>query len=317
MFPQWVIVGGLLLMVVLLVHPFWTTDTDVTTEAFQTIQYQFQGDRWTNGQILNFSNQILNARTKALQQQSMLQTVLADYLRVSKPLEQSAYDRNRQAQTMDPEIRKTAGLDTDQVQDYYRPMNQAKKQGNDPIVAIPENPRSLRTSLPQIVFPLIGKLDTRRYYEWYSLPDGKERYEKEEDFYKQVELVLPSFLAAIREFHDNAIKLRRSAGATTWGLRPRVEKIRQQVEEAEKKANEQKNEGFQNPKCEPVILRQIKTIPYTTYFPMAQTVHNLLEESQELIQNAETDLQIAERILKDIQNKADTKRERARATASS
>jgi chromosome segregation ATPase len=303
---QYMIGIGIIVLITIIVHPFWRNSFHEPFQDEMKIEVKFEGARWTTEELEEFQRRIQNSKPSLEQSQNELHTILEDYKRVMRDMENSAY---KQKQSLDDipsgqraQVVKSSGISETPVKDFYNPLLQAKKDGFSPIITRTEH--DLRRSLPRVSIPPLGAFANEEGLSWIHRGETKERYDAEENFYKIVPVYLPEFLASVNEVLKNARILRENAGEQSWAMRPRVEQMEARAKEAEKKANEGNEEGFKDQSCPKSIrVRIIQTIPYSKWGAMAKEISEKLSEIQDLNRKSKEDIQEAERILQGLQSK--------------
>ena len=309
-----------LVLISLLVYPFWRKDGYESFKNDIKSKIEFEGKRWTNMEFELFRRNIKGSKPSLESAQDKLFVALEGYKKVMGSLENAAYKQKEGLKNIpkglsDKDRKKmmeSSGLSKTPVKDFYRSLYLAKDKGFSPINVRPEH--NFRKSIPRVAIPPLGTLDDEEELTWSSKKDSKERYDKEEEFYKNIQVYLPTFLSSVNEILLNAELLRKNAGEASWGMRPRVESMKQRADELEKKAKEEENEGFKNntdscPKS--IRIRTIKTVPYEYWGQMAVEINKKIKRIQELINTSIQDIQISENILEDMGRKGEEGKQKA------
>lgn len=314
------LIGILIILTIgIIAFPFWKR---IGIESFdQNIDYQvkFEGKRWTIDQIHQFRDTIHNVSNTVNDIQSRLHITLDDYKRLMTDLERSAYEKKRKLDSMTAEqkelLRGTGqgNLTNDPITQFYSSLRQAKIGGKEPIAYESERGGyKFRSSLPKVSIPELGTIETNEYYSWTGI-SGTERWDAEETFYKHIEDKLPPFASGVDQVLENATILRHNAGGNSWGILPRVEKMKREADAAEAAATK---EGFLNgnpmdsEKCQAktVYLRIIKVPSFDKWIQVAKDIQHKLKKMNSLVNDANTDLKYTETIINELKTKGQRQR---------
>lgn len=325
-----IIIGVILIsLLFVLVHPFYTAEGFTPTT---NVEYTFTGTRWTADQIRGFRETIQTITVKFDQLQNDLYATLQEYRTIDGSLLESAKTKKAEIVKNEEQIKEAnesnanPGLTTltsDPVEDYYKTLKHKQKESPKeaepfPLAATAEvsSKTGLQYELPKIVLPDTSTLTKLEEYGWVDKPDGKERYDAEQKFYITVATLIPILQKAIGELYTNANILRISAGSKTYSLLPRVEAIQKEIETQEKmakNASKELKEGFQEKEttvCKKTLVYQAEDYSkWTTRLKDTQTV---LQQTEKLVQNAESDIQITKKIMDNIKKKGEEQRARIR-----
>ena len=342
-----IIIGiAIISLLFLLIHPFYMPEGFVVSN---NTEYTFNGTRWTSEQIRNFRETIQKIIIKFDQIQTDLYTTLQEYRTLDGYILEGAKQKKAEIIKNEEQIKEASesglipGLTTltsDPVEDYYKTLKHKQspkevkkeninKESNEllPLAATAEisSKTGLQYEIPKIVLPDTLTLTKEEEYSWLDKPDGKERYDAEQKFYMTVGTLIPMLQKAIGELYTNANILRISAGSKTYSLLPRVEAIQKEIENQQKlvsnkgQINEAKDaskelkEGFQGKEstvCKKTIVYQAED--YTKWTTRLKDSQSVIQETEKLIQNAESDIQIAKKIMEDIKKKGAEQRAKIR-----
>jgi hypothetical protein len=312
-----------ILLIAILLYPFWRT-----TEGFKSTKekVEFKGKRWTTDEFTQFQEAIQGAKPKLETLQDELFVVLEDYKRVMDKLENGAYKQKEAiddiskdlSQKERDQIIKTSGLSKTPVKDFYKPLYEAKQSGSKPITVRAEH--NFQRTLPRVSIPTLGAFGEDGGLSWINRGGNtKERYDAEEEFYKSVPVYLPTFQSSVNEVLMNAEILRANAGESSWGMRPRVERMKAIAEQKEKEIKEKTNgneEGFESKSCPKSIrIRTIQTIPYEKWGTMANDIRTKLDQIRLLITKSTNDIKFSEGYLEETERKGRAGRDKARNAA--
>ena len=311
-----------------IVHPLYTREGFTTlTPTTTNVDYMFNGTRWTADQIRTFRETIQKIIVKFDQLQKDLFMTLQEYRTLDSSLLENAKMKKAEILKNEEQIKEASqsgpipGLTTsDPVEDYYKPFAQIPRSNKAslPLAATTEisSKTGLQYELPTIVLPDTSTLTKLEEYAWIDMPDGKERYDREQTFYVTVATIIPILQKTIGELYINANLLRISAGSKTYSLLPRVEALRREIEDQEKMAKSvgeapapSSIEGFQSKEsttCKKTIVYQ--TEDYLKWTTKTNDTLTVIRQIEKLIQNAEADIQIAKKIMGDIKKKGEAQR---------
>lgn len=307
------------------IHPFRYNQEGFTSSATTTnVEYTFNGTRWTTEQIRTFRETIQKIIVKFEQLQRDLFMTLQEYRTLDGSLLENAKMKKAEILKNEEQIREASqsgpipGLTTltsDPVEDYYKPFTKIPRSNTSalPLAATTEisSKTGLQYELPKIVLPDTSTLTNIEEYSWVDMPDGKERFDKEQTFYVTVATLIPILQKAIGELYTNANMLRISAGSKTYSLLPRVEALQLEIEEQEKTAKSVGTgiEAFQTKEtttCKTTIVYQAED--YSKWTTKINDTLKIIQETEKLIQNAESDIKIAKKIMDGIKKKGEAQR---------
>ena len=317
-----------LVVISLLVYPFWRRDKYESFENDVKSRVEFKGKRWTEPEFISFIKNIRGAKTLLESSQDKLFVVLEDYKKVMGDLENTAYKQKEGLDGIPKDLSKedrkkmmgSSGLSQTPIKDFYESLYLAKDNGFSPINVRPEH--NFRKSLPRIAIPTLGSLDKEGEFAWINEKDSEERYDKEEEFYKNIQVYLPTFLSSVNEVLTNAEILRKNAGEASWGMRPRAESMKERADKLEKDTKEEAKqgtgqvdiEGFESTEdsCPKSIrIRIIKTVPYEYWGQTAMEINTKIKTIQELISTSIQDIQISENTLENMGRKGEQGKQKA------
>jgi hypothetical protein len=325
-----------------IIHPlryFLNIGTVNGNEGFDSgskpnVEYSFSGTRWNSDKIRTFRETVQTLVSKFSQLQTDLYMTLQEYRSLDGSLLEGAKTKKAEIVKNEEQLQEASttgpipGLITsDPVESYYKPFVEAKKNPKSqlPLGATTEisTTMGLQYELPQIVLPDTTTLTNIEEYRWVDMPDGKDRYEKEQRFYTTVSTIIPIIQKSIGELYINANLLRISAGSKTYSLLPRVEAIQKEIEEQEKSAKmvgTQSSEGFQasgskqtvteTEICKKGIMYQAED--YSKWETKLKDSKTVILQVEDLIQKAEGDIKIAKRIMENIRKKGEEQRAKIR-----
>lgn len=309
-----------LVLISLLIYPFWRINKYESFKDDIKTKVVFEGKRWEKIEFETFINNIKGSKTLLERLQDKLFVALEDYRKVMGKLENAAYKQKEGLKNIPKDLSEedrkkmmeSSGLSNTPVKDFYKPLYAAKENGFSPINV--RSDHDFRKSLPRVAIPSLSILDQEGALSWIDSKDTTDKYDKEETFYTNVPVYLPTFLTSVNEILTNVEILRKNAGEASWGMRPRVEGMKRKADELERKAKEDGNEGFTDTKdsCPKSIrIRTIKTIPYEYWGQMSKEIKTKINTIQELISASIQDIHISENILEDMGKKGEQGKKKA------
>lgn len=307
-----------LILISLVLYPFWRRNKYESFKDEIQTKVEFQGKRWTKLEFEIFVENIKNSKTSLEKLQNKLFVVLGDYKRVMGRLENAAYKQKEGLANIPKDLSEkdrkkmmeSSGLSSTPIKDFYKPLYTAKKNGFSPINVRSEH--DFRKTLPRVAISSLGTLDQEGELTWINEKDTIERYNKEEEFYKSVSVYLPTFLSSVNEILTNVKILRKNAGDTSWGMRPRVEGMKQRADELEKKVKTEEEFRDSKDACPKSIrIRTIKTIPYEYWGQIAKEINSKINTIQDLISASIEDIHISESILENMGRKGEKGKQKA------
>lgn len=302
---------GIIIILSLILFPFKRKD-----ELFKNkskIRVEFKGDRWSSSQVTEFKNIIRTIPKLIEENQTKMFTALDDYKRIMVQIEQAAYKKKKGIQDstsgLSKEERDTImgnmNVSSDPVKDLYDTFDKKKA-----ITMLEESPYKFRKGIPRIAVPKLGPLKDDSFYNWITMKDGDSKYDKEEEFYNKIPSIIPTILSSVNELLQNARILRANAGESAWGLRPRVEAMARESEEARKKASEGFVSNDYEKDCPKTVrIRVVQTIPYAKWGNMVKDIKSKMDIVQSLVTLSINDIKQSETVynLTKEQGKADKK----------
>lgn len=287
---------GIIILLSLILFPF-KRRIEVFKNNSRT-RVEFKGERWSSSQVDEFKNIIRTIPDLIGDSQAKMFTALDDYKRIMVQIEQAAYKKkkgiNNVPSGLSKEERDTImgnmNVSSDPVKDLYDSFDKKKA-----ITMLEESPYKYRKGLPRIAIPKLGPLKDDSFYNWVTMKDSDSKYDKEEEFYSKIPLILPSIMSSVNELLQNAKILRANAGESAWGLRPRVEAMARESEEARKKAEE----GFvsKNDTCPDTIkIRVVQTVPYSKWGNMVKDIKSKMDIIQSLVTQSINDINQSETV---------------------
>lgn len=304
----WVSIIIPIISITLIVYPFWKRKSYESFKNKVTPRVEFEGKRWTKEEFNTFTKNMKNTKATLESLQDKMFIILDDYKRIMSKLENTAYKQKEGLNNIPKDLNEedhkrmveSSGLSNTPVKDFYRPLYSAKSDGSTPITVRSEH--DFRRSLPRISISPLGALDQEDQLTWINRENTKERYDKEEEFYKKIPVYLPPFLSSVNEVLTNAEILRNNAGEASWGMRPRVEDMKERISALANKIKE----GFENKKesCPKSIkIRTIQTVPYEYWGKIAEEIHTKVTRIQKLINGSIEDVRVSENTLEELGKK--------------
>lgn len=280
--------------------------------------YTFEGNRWSGEEVRVFRETMGEMVRKFEQIQKDMEMTIEEYRSIDGEILTGAKKKKEEMKNSEEGLN-IPGLDSlknDPVEEYYKPIEEGKRMKERFLGGSKEVAErvGIEYEIPRIVLPDMRIITSKDEYKWVDMKEGKERYEKEQEYYIRIRTIIPILEKMVGELYINANIVRNSAGKKTHSLLPRVERIEMEIKEQERKIKKSTEEGFQGGEMTKTCKRMYvyKGEDYKKWELRLRDIMNIVYKSEKLVQEAESDIKIAGRIMKNIREKGEKEREKIR-----